>query len=217
MFAKNIVVLIGSLLVLAWLQPKSGDTPMIDVKISNFLSLGEKNQSSAGDRVSLLDESSPNYSREAFGRGWSDDDGDCQNTRHETLITQSLEQVKFKSFEQCQVAEGSWLSPYTGQLVFKSSRLDIDHVVPLKWAWQHGAASWPKAKRIKFANYPLNLLAVEMRLNRQKGAKGPDNWLPPENKCKYLKLFATIKDAYALTYSPSEAFEASQLEREHCG
>ena len=217
MFAKNIVVLIGSLFVLAWLQSNSGDTPMINVKISDFLSLGEKNQSSVGDRVSLLDESSPNYSREAFGRGWSDDDGDCQNTRHETLITQSLEQVKFKSLEQCQVAEGSWLSPYTGQLVFKSSRLDIDHVVPLKWAWQHGAASWPKAKRIKFANDPLNLLAVELRLNRQKGAKGPDNWLPPENKCKYLELFSIIKDAYGLAYSAGEALEASQLEREHCG
>jgi len=214
MYAKNLVVLVGILLILAWLQPNSGDTPIINLEIFDFSSLSEKNQSSDGDSVLLLDESIPNYHREAFGYSWPDDDGDCQNTRHETLISQSLEQVKFKSLEQCQVSEGAWLSPYTGQMVFKSSKLDIDHVVPLKWAWEHGAASSPKAKRVRFANDPLNLLAVEMRLNRQKGAKGPDNWLPPENKCKYLRLFATIKDTYGLTSSPNEAFEASQLE--HC-
>lgn len=157
------------------------------------------------------------YSRAEFGSGWTDDDGDCQNTRHETLIAQSRTPVTFKSIKGCQVLEGSWESPYTNKLIFKSSKLDIDHVVPLKWAWERGASGWPKSKRKGFANDPLNLLAVEARLNRQKGAKGPDDWLPPENECRYLRLFETIKGTYGLTYSSREEVVAERLQLEHCG
>ncbi|MGM0953782.1 MAG: HNH endonuclease family protein [Pseudomonadota bacterium] len=53
-----------------------------------------------------------------------------------------------------------------------ASKIDIDHVVPLKWAWQHGANKWTKEKRERFANDPRNLWSVELSLNSQKGAKG---------------------------------------------
>ena len=157
------------------------------------------------------------YSRAKFGSGWTDDDRDCQNARHETLIADSSQQVTFKTEEECQVKTGSWESLYTDKTILESSKLDIDHVVPLKWAWDHGAVGWSRARRIAFANDPINLLPVEARLNRQKGAQGPDDWLPPKNQCLYFKMFERIKDAYALTYSVTEQSEMARIKASVCG
>ena len=84
------------------------------------------------------------------------------------------------------------------------SILDIDHVVPLKWTWQHGAEKWERKTRILFANDPINLIAVEASLNREKGAKGPDEWLPPKNECQYLSRFYRVISKYNLSLSPDE-------------
>ncbi len=218
MFKKNIVLLSLLLIMMMWFQPIIGEpSSAINIKASDLFSLAKSLISASEGEEGASEELALKYSRSAFGHGWADDDGDCQNTRHETLLSQSQMPVTFKTIKSCQVRDGSWKSPYSNKLIFKSSKLDIDHVVPLKWAWEHGAVTWPKAKRVKFANDPLNLLAVEARLNRQKGAKGPLDWLPPENQCQYLKLFATIKDAYDLTYSRNEATVARQIQSEYCG
>ena len=87
---------------------------------------------------------------------------------------------------------------FTGNVITDAKQLDIDHVVPLKWAWEHGADKWPKKRRIEFANDPINLIAVEASLNRAKGAKGPDEWLPPKNQCQYTLRFKRIIKKYDL-------------------
>lgn len=87
---------------------------------------------------------------------------------------------------------------FTGNVISDAKLLDIDHVVPLKWAWEHGAQDWSKAKRVKFANDPINLIAVEASLNRAKGAQGPDQWLPPKNQCQYIVRFLRIVKQYKL-------------------
>lgn len=87
---------------------------------------------------------------------------------------------------------------FTGNVISDAKLLDIDHVVPLKWAWEHGAQDWHKAKRVKFANDPINLIAVEASLNRAKGAQGPDQWLPPKNQCQYIVRFLRIVKQYQL-------------------
>jgi hypothetical protein len=43
---------------------------------------------------------------------WSDDDRDCQNTRHEILISTSKIPVTFKTDDGCNVATGEWFDPY---------------------------------------------------------------------------------------------------------
>ncbi len=58
----------------------------------------------------------PKYDREDW-KHWIDEDKDCQNTRHEVLIEESLKAVTFKSDKQCQVATGEWLAPFTGDTV----------------------------------------------------------------------------------------------------
>lgn len=144
------------------------------------------------------------YSREKFGAGWGDSDNDCQDSRQEALIAQSTAPVRFQDNKSCRVASGRWLSPYTGEVIHDPKAIDIDHVVPLKWAWEHGAKAWTNEKRIRLANDPANLLSVEASLNRQKGAKGPEEWLPPANQCQYLSRFYRITLKYDLKLLPDE-------------
>lgn len=73
------------------------------------------------------------YNRDDWNH-WIDADGDCQDTRVEILIRDSKQPVRFKSKMQCRVAAGLWALPYTGGNVTDPSQLDIDHIIPLKWA-----------------------------------------------------------------------------------
>ncbi|WP_420390693.1 HNH endonuclease family protein [Marinobacter sp.] len=145
------------------------------------------------------------YKRSAFGYGWDDSDGDCQDSRAESLIAQSTTKVRFEDESRCRVLTGRWISPFTGKVIQNSSDIDIDHVVPLKWAWNHGANNWIRDKREQFANDPVNLWPVEAGLNRSKGAKGPKEWLPPSAKCGYVARFFRIVKQYNLQPSSSEA------------
>jgi hypothetical protein len=144
------------------------------------------------------------YSRSKFGSGWDDADKDCQDSRQEALIAQSTAPVRFKDGKKCRVDSGRWISPYSGAVIHDPSAIDIDHVVPLKWAWDHGASQWTKAQREQLANDPRNLLSVEASLNRQKGAKGPDEWLPPANQCQYVARFSRLVKIYKLKQTASE-------------
>lgn len=150
----------------------------------------------------------PKYSRKDW-RHWTDADGDCQNTRHEVLIDESKSSVSYKSNRQCQVVEGKWLDPYTGQEVHLASRLDVDHMIPLKNAHLSGAWSWDQKKRKAFANNmndPAHLIAVTASANRQKGAKGPEQW-KPSNKgywCQYARDWTRIKVDWGLTVTSNE-------------
>ncbi|MDG1122335.1 MAG: HNH endonuclease family protein [Glaciecola sp.] len=143
------------------------------------------------------------YARSEFGAGWIDSDKDCQNTRMEVLNAQSTAPVRFRSNKQCHITAGRWISVFTNKVIQDPTSIDIDHLVPLKWAWFNGAAQWTREQRIVFANDPVNLLSVEASLNRQKGAKGPEQWLPPKNQCAYVARFFRVIRTYDLTPPPS--------------
>ena len=70
---------------------------------------------------------------------WTDMDGDCQNTRAEMLLQMNIGKIKFKRNKPCNVSWGKWKDPYTGKEFLKASEMDIDHIVPLKHAYDHGA------------------------------------------------------------------------------
>lgn len=148
---------------------------------------------------------SNSYDRSAFGHGWDDADGDCQNSRSEALIATSSTTVRFATDKKCRVVTGRWISPFTGKVIQNSSEIDIDHVVPLKWAWRRGAKVWSQPERERFANDMVNLWPVELSLNRSKGARGPDEWLPPSGQCGYVARFLRIVKLYDLQLSSSEA------------
>lgn len=144
--------------------------------------------------------------RRADRKHWIDEDGDCMNTRHEILQAQADGPI-VKSSDGCHVTSGTWNEPFGGELLTQSSDLDVDHIIPLKWANVHGGSNWSPEKKQSFANDPRNLLAVDDGLNQSKGAKGPSEWMPPNQNyhCEYLGLWQSILTKYpALTMTNPE-------------
>ena len=80
-----------------------------------------------------------------------DIDGDCQNTRHEVLIAESVIPVVLDE-RGCKVISGQWHDPFTGNTYTDPSDLDIDHMVPLKEAHVSGGYAWSSARREQYAN-----------------------------------------------------------------
>ena len=66
------------------------------------------------------------YERSAFGHGWDDADGDCQDSRAEALVAQSTTNVRFADESRCRVVSGRWISPFTGKVIQNSSEVDIE-------------------------------------------------------------------------------------------
>jgi len=137
---------------------------------------------------------------------WLDIDKDCQDTRHELLIQTSLKPVEFKTVDKCLVLSGEWYDPYSGDTFTISNDLDLDHIVPLKFAHGHGADIWTRERKAMFANDLDNLILTQASLNRQKGAKGPDEWLPPNHayRCEYIARFNAVMTKYGIIYIASE-------------
>ena len=147
------------------------------------------------------------YERREWLPRWSDVDRDCQDTRHELLIRYSLAPVIYTSRDNCKVAFGLWLDPYTGTFFEKASDLDVEHIVPLKWAHDHGAAGWSREKKRMFAEDPENLWLVDDGRNQSKGHRGPDQWMPPYGPVRqyYLRRFMAIAEKYGLQTSEAES------------
>ncbi|MCT2083186.1 excalibur calcium-binding domain-containing protein [Dermabacter hominis] len=149
------------------------------------------------------------YDRESFG--WRDDvDRNGCDTRND-ILRRDLKNITTKAGTQgCVVLSGRVDSPYSGSsydFVRNPTNTDIDHVVALSDAWQSGASSWDAQKKIAFANDPLNLLAVESTLNRQKGDGDAATWLPPHKpyRCEYVARQVALKAKYGLWVKPAEA------------
>ena len=167
-------------------------------------------------RKTAMPTSSPDYDRDRHFGDWIDVDGDCLNTRHELLAELSTGPVAPRG---CLVVRGRWNDPYTGRIFTESRDVDIDHMVPLKWAWDHGADLWTRARRVAFANDPRNLFVVDAPTNRGKSADGPLDWLPPNPsfRCEYVLRFERIVRLYDLRTSPREARDLDALRDELCG
>ena len=151
------------------------------------------------------------YDRDLFPH-WLDEDGNCRDPRAETLIRQSEVPVAFADGAGCQVTSGRWYDPYTDNTFTDDDDLDIDHIVPLKWAYEHGADKWPERIRADFANDTLNVIAVSLSANRSKGAKGPTEWMPANQgfRCQYLQRFKVVTQKYQLAFTARETLVLSR-------
>jgi hypothetical protein len=155
------------------------------------------------------------YERAAFGPAWTDDNPDLWghdgcDTRDD-ILRRDLRGVGFRpGTHDCVVVSGTLGDPYTGRtIIFEKARataVQIDHMVPLSYAWQLGAAQWSPQERRAFANDPRNLLAVDGPANEQKGDSGPASWLPADkaNRCAYAARFAAVAVLYRLPLTPAD-------------
>ena len=155
------------------------------------------------------------YSRAQFPH-WSDPDRNGCDARNDTL-KRDLTNITYKvGTRDCKVVGGQLLDPFSGKsITFSStkSNIDIDHLVALSNAWQTGAAYFDKAKRTQIANDPLNLLAVDAKLNRQKGDGDAATWLPPAKsfRCEYVAAQIAVKVKYSLWLTAPEKSAMSRV------
>ena len=136
---------------------------------------------------------------------WIDLDKNCLNTREEILKARSKTPI-LSSKKGCKIKGGTWEDYYYPETITDIKQADLDHLVPLKHAYDTGGANWPKEKKEKFANDPENLVITNKKYNRRKGAKSIDKWLPinKEYACRYIKHWMRIKNKYNLILSESE-------------
>ncbi len=149
------------------------------------------------------------YERKKFGSGWMDGvspsipfaRNGC-DTRNDMLRRDLTALVVRAGTNDCVIVGGKLVDPYSAKTIdfvkADANKVQIDHVVPLSYAWKMGAANWTDAKRKDFANDPINLLATDGPTNGSKGDKGPGKWLPPNVKirCSYSIRFAQVAKKY---------------------
>lgn len=154
----------------------------------------------------------PTYDREQFGPAWSDEDGNGCDTRNDVLGRDLVGVVYRPHIRDCVVESGWFDDPYTGRRInFQrgndtSPLVQIDHVVALADAWRSGAWRWSIAQRTRFANDPLNLVAVDGQTNQDKGSGRADQWLPPnaDYHCAYVARQVRVKAKWGLTVTAAE-------------
>lgn len=154
------------------------------------------------------------YTREEFGPAWTDntDDPDGHNhcdTRND-ILARDLTGISYKS-GHCTVATGTLDDPYTGKSIHfvrgpESTRIQIDHVVPLGDAWVTGAAKMTDTRREELAEDPLELLAADGPANEAKGDDDASEWLPANSgyQCSYVSRQIAVKAKYQLWVTSSE-------------
>ena len=152
------------------------------------------------------------YSRAQFGDGWPNTDG-C-DTRNRILARDLSNATYVPTLELvvCKVASGTLNDPYTGKIIqfvrgeLTSDDVQIDHVIALSDAWQKGAQLLTPEERVKLANDPLELLAVDGAANQQKSDGDAATWLPPNKsyRCSYVARQIAVKKKYKLWVTRSE-------------
>jgi len=146
------------------------------------------------------------YDRDLF-KHWSDADGDGCNARYEVLIEESLTPVKVSS--GCKLSGGTWISAFDLLETSDPSKFDVDHMVPLKEAWDSGAWAWDAKTREAYANdldYDMSLIAVSASSNRSKSDRDPADWLPTNKDywCEYITAWVQVKTRWSLSMDRAE-------------
>lgn len=162
------------------------------------------------------------YRRSMFGRPWTDDvdvelgHNGC-DTRNDILHRDLTRVVTDR--RGCRVLSGFLHDPYTGKDIPVDRNdgtfilIQIDHIVPLKDAWQKGAQQWDERKRTQFANDPLNLLAVGHQVNKSKRDHDVGGWLPQNKafRCFYVARVVQVKARYGVWMTQHEHDTALQV------
>lgn len=149
----------------------------------------------------------PGYERHLFGAGWLTPSGAECDTRDLVITAQgaNAEDLCTPAHQHSAHAEHHPPDdPYSSEKISTDVRLgvaiEIDHIIPLSAAWDLGAHSWDHATRVRFANDPLNLVAVSKSQNQAKSDQLPSQWLPPKRgaRCWYVNRMAEVAYLYQL-------------------
>lgn len=152
------------------------------------------------------------YTRDEFGPAWADVDHNGCDTRNDILARDLIDKTFKAGTNNCVVASGTLADEYTCTTITfvrgqdTSSKVQIDHVVPLSDAWQKGAQQLSGERREELANDPLNLMAADGPTNAAKGDSDAATWLPPNKafRCEYVARQTSVKAKYSLWVTQAE-------------
>ncbi len=203
--------------------PLSSGTPVADDRPANTLMV-----SSAADvakarvaieRLAVVEAAGAvaDYRRAAFGKAWTDTDGNGCNQRDDVLLRDAVTSAPHTVGRQgsCDhdVLSGTWVDPYTGKSITltdakqpsQAESVQIDHIVALSVAWRYGASDWRAERRLQFANDLRDLVASGGASNQSKGGSDAAQWQPIRAaQCGYAVRYVTVKAAYALATDAAE-------------
>lgn len=213
-------------------ERKEKDSKEIDSLKEDLITVEDLNKNSSEkllkDLKVVKKEESVDYDRKEW-KHWIPYEGkSCWNVREEVLKRDSIPKtINFldknkvptqNENEACSIGvisdskittenSGEWIDPYSGDLIKDSSKVDIDHIIPLSKAAKSGGQNWSKEKKEIFANDLENLLATSAKENRKKGDKGPGEYMPPNKDyhCQYAKSYISIAYKYSLTINEKDS------------
>ena len=120
------------------------------------------------------------------------------------------------------LCDNAGTDPYTG-IGFDPSNCDVDHIVAAQEAFESGAWSWDRARRMAFGNEAENLIATRDCVNRSKGARDMAEWsgrigsgvcqgteLTAEGRCFLATKIVQVKTAYSLSVDADEKTALAQ-------
>lgn len=139
------------------------------------------------------------YERSFFGDGWGMQRNGCSTREAVMASAWDVDTCALPYRQWDMAATTPFTDPYTGD-VLDPADVEIDHIIPLRAAWDTGAHTWPEEKRLAFANDPLNLAVTSRSANQAKSDALPSEWLPPDPKvrCSYSRRIAAIARKYDL-------------------
>lgn len=117
--------------------------------------------------------------------------------RSEWISSSQWKKARINALARAQY-ENVWICGYTDTIIPETRALDIDHIIPIKYAFDNGGAIWSTTKKRRFATDSENLVAVSQHANRSKGDKGLSRYLPQKHVCFYASHWKLISKKYSL-------------------
>lgn len=101
---------------------------------------------------------------------WGPADNPAYSDIRQQIIAESV--VKGLVVKDRRVVAGTYFDRYSGKLrEIEDGKIDLEHIISLRWAHGRGANCWPKSLRRKFANDKRHLIPVWSSANRRKSYK----------------------------------------------
>jgi hypothetical protein len=174
--------------------------------------------------IAVGNETNANYNRDEW-KHWNNIRG-CWSVREQVLAVEAvpgsavMKDGNGKPTSDinaaCTIESGKWVDVYSGKTFTNPKELDIDHMIPLNYAAQHGGQAWDSGKKQNYANnldYADHLIAVSAKENRTKSDKGPSEWKPTDKGywCKYSEDWAAISVTWGLTATAKDVAALKEM------
>ena len=126
--------------------------------------------------------------------------GGCKDARTVVLEATSRVPVTWTNPRQCDIREGLWIDQYTGEEFTRAAQMEVDHVIPPRYANGANGYRWDDGKRAQFSNDPINLMPVGRETTRKKRDRGIASWQPSnaDFSCEYAQAWRDVADKYDL-------------------